>query len=89
MRTYIISNIRKNASSIFPINVRPEVYDKNYNRSEVPEIVALLSHPDLPDDKYPRYCSVLYKDEVIAGAGIFGSVAILKASFFFYFRFRI
>lgn len=82
MRTYIISNIRKHASKIFPINVQPEVYDKNYNRSEVPAIVALLGNPESPNEQYPRYCSVLYKDGVITGTGIFGGVAIIKVSLF-------
>lgn len=80
MRTYVISNIRKAASEIFPIDAKQEVYATRYNRSQVPAIVTLLRNPNKPSEAYPRYCSVLYKDGVIRGSGIFGGVAILNVS---------
>ena len=78
MRAYIISNVRKNASAIFPITVPAEVYFATFNRSQIPEITALLGNPNKPTDAHPRYASVLYKDGVIAGGNLFGSAAILK-----------
>lgn len=87
MRVYVISNVRKTASNIFPIAPQPTaVYATGYDRSKVPEIVALLRNPGLPAEDYPRYCSVLYKDGVIKGTGIFGSKAILNVSPLPFFR---
>ena len=80
MRTYLISNVRKAASAIFPISVESRVYATGYDQSKVPEIVALLCNRNKPSEVYPRYCSVLYKDGVIKGSGIFGGVAILNVS---------
>jgi len=80
MRTYVISNVRKAAPGIFPIDIKQQVYATRYNRSQVPAIVTLLHNPNKPSETYPRYCSVLYKDGVIRGSGIFGGVAILNVS---------
>lgn len=80
MRNYIISNVRKNAPAIFSLNVKPGVYAATYDRSTVPEIVALLGNPNKPTKAHPRYPSVLYKDGVIAGGNIFGSAVILNVS---------
>ena len=78
MRSYIISNIRKNASVIFPVNATSEVYAVGFDRSAIQEIVVLLHNPNRPSETYPRYCSLLYKDGVIAGSKVFSGVAILK-----------
>lgn len=78
MRVYIISNVRKAAPNIFPIPADAQVYATDYDRSQIPEIIALLCNPAKPAEAYPRYCSVLYKDGIIAGSGIFGGVAILN-----------
>jgi len=80
MRIYIISNVRRNASVIFPVNVPPGVYAVGFNHSEVPDIVTLLGNPNKPTEAHPRHPSLLYKDGVIAGGNIFGGVAILNVS---------
>lgn len=86
MRSYIISNVCTNASAIFPLAAEPKVYSVGFDRSGVPEIAALLRNPSQPAETHPRYCSVLYKDGVIAGSNAFGSVAILNVSRLFLFR---
>ena len=78
MRSYVISNIRKNAEDIFPVNVKSRVYAKGFDCSKVQEIVNLLRSPKMPDEMYPRYASVLYKDGVTTGNNLFGSSAILN-----------
>lgn len=86
MRIYLISNVRKAAPNIFPIPADAQVYATDYDRSQIPEIVALLRNPAKPTEAYPRYCSVLYKDGIIAGSGIFGGVTILNVSQLPFFR---
>ncbi|KAF9780023.1 hypothetical protein BJ322DRAFT_1112707 [Thelephora terrestris] len=84
MRSYFISNIRKNARDIFPVDVGRGAFAKSRKRSEIPEIMALLQNPNKPGETYPRYPSVIYRDGVIRGNNIFGSstiVNILKAIF--------
>lgn len=76
MRTYLISNIRKAAPDIFTIDVASKVYATGYDRSQVLAITTLLRNPNKPSETYPRYCTVLYKDGLIRGSGIFGGVAI-------------
>ena len=78
MRAYIISNVCKNASAIFPITIAAEVYSTTFNQSQIPEIATLLGNPNKPTDAHPRYASVLYKDGVIMGGNLLGSVAIMK-----------
>ena len=80
MRAYIVSRVRGNAPNIFAVDVKPGVYTKAYDRSEVPAIVTLLRNPKLPDEPYPRYCAVLYKDGFIAGSNVFGGTAIVNVS---------
>ena len=80
MRTYLISNVCKNAPAIFSINVDLTVYATSYNQSQVPQIVTLLQNPNKPFKTYPRYYPVLYKDGVIRESGLFGSATILDVS---------
>lgn len=79
MRTYIISNVYKNAASIFPIKVDAKVFTTAFDRSQIPEIIALLHNPNKPEP-YPRYPSVFYKDGAIMGGNLFGSTAIINVS---------
>jgi hypothetical protein len=80
MRSYFISNIRKQARDIFLVTVGHGVFAKGRKRSDIPEIVVLLRNAKRPEDIYPRYPSVLYKDSVIAGKNLFGSSAIINVS---------
>ena len=80
MRSYIISNVHGNASDIFPVDASSKTYAVGFGRSEVPGIVALLRNPSKPAETHLRYCSVLYKDGVIAGSKIFSGTAIMNVS---------
>ena len=79
MRTYIISNIRKHAASIFPIEVKADVFATNFDRSQVPEIVTLLRNPNRPE-LYPRHPTVLYRDSAVMAGNLFGGMAIINVS---------
>jgi hypothetical protein len=77
IRANTVNAIRRNAPNIFALNVKSSaVYAKDYDRSQVPAIAAQLRNPKYPNEGYPRYCTVLYKDGVITGHGLFGGVAI-------------
>ena len=80
MRAYIISNIRKNARDIFPVQVGPGVFGKGYKRTQDPAIMGLLQNPKKPNEDYPRYPPVLYKDGVITGKNAFRSSTIVNVS---------
>ena len=80
MRTYLISNVHKAAPGIFAIDVASSIYATGYDQLRVPEITTLLQNPNKPSETYPRYCTVLYKDGVIRGSGIFGGATILNVS---------
>ena len=80
MRSYITSNIRSNAESIFPIDARQGVYAVGFDRSGVPAIISLLRNPKIPAETHPTFCSVLYKDGIISGSKIFSGVSILNVS---------
>ena len=86
MRSYIISNICGSASSIFSITTatvyRGDIYSRGYERSTIPEIVTALKNPTKPNDPYPRYPSILYKDGVVNGNNLFGSEAIINVCIF-------
>ena len=80
MRSYIISNIRRSTTEIFPVVAESKVYAKNFNCSQIPEIMDLLRNPKKPGEAYPRYPSILYKDGVIMGNNLFRSSAIFNVS---------
>lgn len=80
MRSYIISNVRKNAVDVFPVVVDSKAYASNFDRSQVPAIANLLRNSKKPGEAYPRYPSVLYKDRVITGNNLFGSMAIFNVN---------
>ena len=80
MRNYIISNVRQTAPAIFGLDVKAAVYSTHFDRSQIPEYVALLRNPNLPAEPYPKRVSVLYKDGIIAGPNLFGSTAIVNVS---------
>ena len=67
MRAYIISNICKNARDTFPVQVGPGVFGKGYKCMQDPAIMGLLQNPKKPNEDYPRYPPVLYKDGAITG----------------------
>lgn len=82
MRSYVISNIRKQARFIYPVDMsrhgQVDIYKAEYVRSGIPEIAALLKNRQLPNERYPRYPSILYKDGEIRGKNAFASSAIVK-----------
>jgi len=89
MRSYIISNVRNHASVIFHIGAEQTVYTVGFDRSEVPAIVALLHNPNQAAKTHPKFCSVLYKDGIIAGSKVFSGVAILNVGLLLLFRFNL
>ena len=80
MRSYIISNVCKSAQDIFLIDVKKGTYAKGHKHSDVSEIVALLRDPKKPDDLYPRYPPLLYKDGIVKVTGLFCGSAIINVS---------
>lgn len=86
MRSYIISNIRNCARDIFLISTaaeyRVDIYKRGFDRSGIPEIMEALKNPTKPNENYPRFASILYRDGIIKGSHLFGSEAIINVIYF-------
>ena len=79
-RSYLISTVRTAAPNIFPVATTPGLFSRGNDRSTDPAIMSLLQNPGKPDDTYPRYPRVLYKDSVVSGRNVFGGSAIVNVS---------
>ena len=85
-RIYVIDNTRKNASAIFALGstIPVSYYEREYDRSTVPEFVDLLKNSMKPNDTYAMYPRVLFTDYNSDNReGLFGSRAISNVSRFF------
>ena len=79
MRSYLIDNVRKNATKIFHgLGVEAECYSSSYDRSTTPVFVELLKSPKKPDETFATFPRVLFTNYEVVDRELFGSIAILN-----------